>query len=403
MRAMTAASFVSVAVVVLHLIDPTQAAAARSTTRWSVERAQDWFRQQPWRKGANFLPSTASSQLEMFQPETWDEATITRELGWAKDFGYNLVRVFLHDLLWQSEGSQFLDRVDRFLGIADAQGIGTMLVLFDGCWDPFPHLGPQLQPRPRVHNSRWVQSPGAEALTNLDKHVTRLESYVTAVVGRFANDSRVVMWDLFNEPDNANVHNYGYDGARVPVAADAKGTELRPFEKAVGARALLEKTVAWARQLNPSQPLTVPVFTDDPTGDLAADALKRDTYNWTLQAVDVVTFHNYNPVAGVAIDIKQLRGRVGGRPLVCSEYMARTTGSTFDPVLGFLQQHLVWAVNWGWVSGKSQTIFPWDSWNKNYPAEPKLWHHDVLRSSGKLYLAIEGAYIKNHTETFSHL
>lgn len=161
-----------------------------AAARWSAERAHAWFQQQPWRKGANFLPSTASSQLEMFQRATWDEVTIARELRWASALGFNLVRVFLHDLLWHADEG-FLDRVARFLAIAHAAGVGSMLVLFDGCWDPHPRLV-QREPRPRVHNSRWVQSPGRAALANLSAHEDRLRAYVHAVVGRFANDSRVV-------------------------------------------------------------------------------------------------------------------------------------------------------------------------------------------------------------------
>ena len=167
-------------------------------TRWSTAQAAAWFKGQPWRKGANFLPSTAASQLEMFQPDTWDEPTIMRELGWAADLGFNVVRVFLHDMLWAAEGNRFLDRVDRFLTIATQLGIGTQLVLFDGCWEPVPKLGAQLDPRPHVHNSRWVQSPGREALEHLHEHESQLRAYVHAVVGRFARDARVVLWDVFN-------------------------------------------------------------------------------------------------------------------------------------------------------------------------------------------------------------
>jgi hypothetical protein len=253
-------------------------AASSLAPRWHEHRAQAWYKQQPWRMGANFLPSTASSQFEMFQAATFDEATIARELGWASELGYNTGRVFLHDLL-HAEGEAFLLRVDRYLDIAHDAGIDTVLVLFDGCWDPSPRAGPQLEPRPRVHNSRWVQSPGAEVLSDLATHESRLRSYVQAVVGRFANDSRVVMWDVFNEPDNGNINNYGFVGSRVPAAADAKGTELRPLDKAVAARALLEKAIEWARAASPSQPITVPVY-DDKTGDAAADAVRAQVRRW---------------------------------------------------------------------------------------------------------------------------
>ena len=176
--------------------------------RWAVGRARQWFATQSWRQGCNFLPSTASNQFEMFQKDTFDEATISRELTWAAALNYNAVRVFLHNALWSSDGEDFLKRVDRLLEIADSVGIHTMLVLFDGCWDPQPKLGTQLKPRTRVHNSRWVQAPGAKILANPAAQ-NQLEGYVSDVVARYANDSRVLLFDLFNEPDNSNGASYG--------------------------------------------------------------------------------------------------------------------------------------------------------------------------------------------------
>ena len=197
-----------------------------------------------------------------------------------------------------------------------------------------------------------------------------------------------------NEPDNGNVHSYGRVGARVPAAADAFGTELSPLAKARAARGFAEKALLWAREARPSQPLTIPVYLD-PTGDAAADALRAQTYNWTLSAVDILSFHDYQPLGGISRTVQQLQPH--GRPLVCSEYMARTVGSTFDPVLGFLRQQKAWAIHWGWVAGKSQTIFPWNSWNVPYAREPVPWHHDVLHADGTPYSEREAAYIRNHS------
>ena len=331
----------------------------------------------------------------MFLNATWDEGVVARELGWAAMLGYNTVRVFLHDLLFAAEGNRFLDRVDRFLSIAHRANISTMLVLFDGCWDPRPRLGRQPEPRPHVHNSRWVQSPGAEVLSHLEVHADRLRDYVMSVVGRFAQDARVLLWDLFNEPDNGNVGNYGAEGERVPAAADAKGTELSPLRKALAARSLAERALAWAREVGPTQPLTIPVYRD-PTGDAAADAVRAQTYNWTLSAVDVITFHDYGRLDGISATVARLRGSASGRPLVCSEYMARDVGSTFDPILGFLTDQNVWAINWGLVNGKSQTIYPWDSWRREYRTAPAVWHHDVLTADGTPYSAEEASYIRHH-------
>jgi len=138
--------------------------------RWTDAEAEAWYASQAWLVGANFVPSTAINQLEMWQADTYDEATIDRELGWAAVLGFNTIRVFLHDLLWQEDSEAFLQRIDRFLTQADQHGISVMLVFFDGVWNPFPVAGPQPEPTPFVHNSQWVQSPGAEILGDFERH-----------------------------------------------------------------------------------------------------------------------------------------------------------------------------------------------------------------------------------------
>ena len=115
--------------------------SSQPRARWTAEQANAWHAKQPWLVGCNFTPSTAINQLEMWQAETWDPATIDRELGWAQALGFTSVRVFLHDIAWRQDPEGFLKRVDQFLGIAARHRIGVMLVLFDGVWDPFPKAG----------------------------------------------------------------------------------------------------------------------------------------------------------------------------------------------------------------------------------------------------------------------
>ena len=129
--------------------------------RWTAARANQWYDGLPWLVGANFVPSTASNQLEMWQAETFSPDVIARELEWAASVGMNTMRVFLHDLLWAADPAGFKDRIERYLDIAANKGISTMLVLFDSVWNPNVALGPQPAPRPGVHNSQWVQGPGA--------------------------------------------------------------------------------------------------------------------------------------------------------------------------------------------------------------------------------------------------
>lgn len=176
--------------------------------RWTAAKANAWYAKEPFLVGSNYAPTNAINELEMFQAETFDPATIDKELALAESIGMNTMRVFLHDLLWQQDAEGFKKRLDQFLGICAKHKIRPMLVLFDSCWDPYPKLGKQRDPQPGIHNSGWVQSPGADALTDVSQY-PRLEAYVTGVVGAFKNDRRILAWDIWNEPDNTNDNSYG--------------------------------------------------------------------------------------------------------------------------------------------------------------------------------------------------
>ena len=331
-------------------------------TRWSADRANRWYQAQGWLVGANFITSNAINQLEMFQPGTYDARRIDTELGWARSAGLNSVRVFLHDQLWAQDARGFLMHLAQFVNIAARHRIKPLFVFFDSCWDPFPRLGPQRAPRPGVHNSGWVQSPGAEHLG--DPGYTRvLRDYVTGVLTQFRNDDRVLGWDLWNEPDNP---------ARVYSKIERKDKQERVAE-------LLPQVFLWARSVDPSQPLTSGVWRGDwgePAGRSPISAMQLDN-------ADVITFHCYAEPAGFESRITELAPL--GRPIICTEYMARPQGSTVESILPVAKRHNVGAFNWGLVAGKTQTYFPWDSWDHPYTALPKVWFHDLLLPDGRPY------------------
>ena len=345
-------------------------------TRWTAEAANDWYKTLPWLVGCNYTPRTAINPLEMWQADTFDPQTIDQELGWAASIGMNSVRVFLHDLLWQQDAGGFCDRVDRFLSIADKHGIGTMLVFFDSCWHPFPHLGRQPEPEPGVHNSGWVQSPGVAVLR--DEHrFDELEGYVAGMVRRFANDRRVLIWDVWNEPDNNN-----YSSRGVRDLGDRKGALAAQY---------LPRVFAWARSADPSQPLTSAPW----SGDWSCDFCLKPYERVQLEESDVISFHCYAPEEFVRVRIQQLQRY--NRPLMCTEYMARGAKSTFDTSLPAFKEHRVGAYNWGLVAGKTQTHLPWDSWQTPYPPEPPIWFHEVFRPDGTPYRAEEALLLRTLT------
>ena len=342
---------------------------------WTVARVNEWYLHQPWMVGSNFIPSTAINQLEMWQPETFDLPTIDRELGWAEALGLSTMRVFLHNLLWQQDSQGFLRRMEQFLEVADKHHIRIMFVVFDSVWDPHPKLGKQRDPRPHVHNSGWVQAPGADLLKDESRWDAELKPYVTGVLAHFRNDHRILMWDLMNEPDNDSVQY--------------KTTELP--DKAVRALKLLREEWKWARAVNPSQPLTSGVWKGNYSSDATLSAMER----FQLTNSDVITFHSYDPPEVTKRRIELLRRY--DRPIVCTEYMARPLGSTFASVLLLLKREHVGAYNWGFVNGKSQTIYPWDSWEKAYQGDPAVWFHDIFRKDGTPYDAKETDLIRQLT------
>jgi len=303
----------------------------------------------------------------MWQAETFDPATIDQELGWAQAMGMNTMRVFLHNLPWEQDKAGFKARVATFLAIADKHHIRPVFVLFDSCWDPDPKLGPQHAPIPGVHNSGWVQGPGWARL-NDPAGYPLLQAYVKDMVGTFANDRRILAWDLWNEPDNDG----GDPGTRT---AQKKQLVTR----------LLGKVYDWAQAADPSQPLTSGVWMGD---DWDQPSKLGGVAKLQLGRSDVNSFHDYGWPESFAKRARQMLGY--GRPVLCTEYMARGNGSTFDGDLPIAKSLNIGVMNWGFVDGKTQTRFPWDSWKKPYTyEEPTIWFHEVLRSDGTPYRKAE--------------
>jgi len=354
------------------------AATASAQAAWPKSRAAAWSAQQPWLVGANYIPANAINQLQMWQADSFDPGRIDRELGWAQSLGMNTMRVFLHDLLWQQDAAGFAQRLDRFLEIAARHGIRPMLVLFDSCWNPRPQLGPQPPPRPGVHNSGWVQSPSAQALADTAEY-PRLQAYVRGIVGRFAHDDRILAWDVWNEPTNLN--DTLFPGAEAP----------RKVELVL---ALLPQVFAWARSAGPAQPLTSALWISE--DDWSTPQRMQPIERIQLENSDILSFHNYQDVDGFKRHLGWLLQYE--RPIILSEYMARGFGSTFQAILPLAKEHRVGTINWGLVAGKTQTYYPWDSWQAPYVNRPlKIWHHDILHTDGSPYSKTEVDLIRKLT------
>ena len=348
--------------------------------RWSKEQAWEWYDKQPWLVGTNFNPSSSINQLEFWQADTFDAETIDRELMWSVELGMNLHRVYLHNLLWEQDSLGFLNRMDKYLRIANSYGIKTMFVLLDDVWHPIPKLGKQPEPIPHVHNSGWVQAPGAEILSDTTRH-DELKNYIKGVLTHFAADERVLVWDVYNEPDN--------------VAGQPGRKELEVINKHDYSYKLLKKVMRWSREVNPQQPLTAGIWRGNIDHWGTLDSLPAiDRY--MIENSDVISFHAYDgDMNHVRQKIKELKKFE--RPILCTEYVARAGGNTFENVMPILKKHKIAAINWGFVSGKTNTIYPWKSWDSTFTAEPKLWHHDILRLDGTPFSEKEVEFIKEMT------
>ena len=348
-------------------------------TQWSEEKANSWYQDQPWLVGCNFLPSSAINQLEMFQAETFDLDILNKEIGWAKDLGFNSLRVYLHDLLWDEPNNLF-NKLDAFLDICTLHSIRPILVLFDDCHRPFPKKGRQPLPVTGVHNSGWKQSPGMALVhaihdeTISKEELLRLEGFVKGILEKYQADERILMWDLYNEPGQFGVG-----------------------EKSL---TLLKLTWEWAHSIRPSQPLTACM--DGSVGEKIIELNAKSS--------DVITFHTYESqkLEETIVKLQKI-----GRPVICTEYMAREFGTTFQFSMPIFKNKGVGCYNWGLVAGKSQTHFGWatilDLHKKKENGdilqegeiipEPEIWFHDILRADGSPYDEEEVTFIKKITSS----
>lgn len=314
--------------------------------RWSVEKAQAWWSETGWLNGCNFQPSTAINQLEMWQEDTFDPETIDTELGMAEDLGFNVMRVYLHSYAWKQDREGFKKRIDHYLTIADSHSIRTMLAFFDDCWNPDSKPGKQPDPLTGVHNSGWIQDPSCDLRNDTVNLFPWLEEYVKDIITTFKDDDRVVIWDLYNEPGNTKHGN-----ASLP---------------------LLKNVFKWAREINPSQPLTVGVWRLD----------LEDLNTFQLRNSDIITYHQYENPEKHMVWLGLLK--TYGRPMICTEYMGRHFNSKFQNVMPMLKEKNVGAINWGFVAGKTNTIYKWADTIPD-GSEPDLWFHDILRKDGTPY------------------
>jgi hypothetical protein len=203
-------------------------------------------------------------------------------------------------------------------------------------------------------------------------------AYVQSIIRDFGDDKRVLAWDVWNEPDNTNQGSYG---------------PTEPANKLALVEALLPQVFTYARAGLPQQPLTTGLWHGDWSSPSKLTAIEKIQ----VDNSDIISFHSYAKPAEFEQRVAWLEAL--GRPILCTEYMARPNGSTFQSILPIAKKHNIGAYNWGLVAGKTQTYLPWDSWQKPYiDRQPAVWFHDIFRPDGTPYSPEEVAFLRSILE-----
>lgn len=361
-------------------------------SRWTAKRANEWYATKPWPCGFNYMPSTAVNFAEMWHAETFDPRRIALEMSWAKAIGYNSARVNLQFVQWENDPDGLLARVDHFMDIAAAHAVSVVLCPFDDCG--FSGIEPtadvQPDPIPGKHNSRALASPGRDALQNEERWGAYLE-FSTALLHRYCNDERILFWDLYNEPSNNSIF-------LTDTTEDRYSDVL--WDKSFR---FVQQVFATAREMNPSQPMTSAAWMLDHAWENhegIGTAYKNEIDEFLLLASDIISFHAYCPLPWFKKIVSALRKL--GRPVMCTEWLARPVGSRMEQQLPLMHQHRIGAYQWGFVNGRSQTHMPWPNLKAKLQddgVKESRWFHDVLHTDGTPYDMEEMAVVRRLTST----
>ena len=318
--------------------------------RWTCESVNQWWQKQEWPVGVNYVASDAVNDIEMWMDSTFNAPLIEKELKIAAGLHLNSVRVFLSYAVWYNEKERFLGNFETFLRIADSCGIRVMPILFDDCAFDFgsePVYGPQPEPVYGVHNSRWVPSPGF-AVQDDPSETASCEAYVRAVIGSHRDDSRILVWDLYNEPGNTG-----------------RGDKALP---------LLQNAFRWARDCKPAQPLTAGIWAYN----------GNNVEKFCLDESDILSMHTYCPIERTLELLAMLEAQ--NRPVLVTEWLHRPAGNTIENHLPVFAERKIGAWQWGMIQGRTQTNLSWKTMNGGMPEpEPALWQHDLLFPDGTPY------------------
>lgn len=352
--------------------------------KWSKEKIWEWHRSQPWLRGCNFMGSDCCNRVDQWQEYGFEERfkTVGEELALASSVGYNSIRIILQFEVWDQEHDGFMQRLERYIALAHKNGISTMVCFGNDCTVPkeseaAPKMGPQ-----RVdvgyHGGRKksphgvLTGPGYSILDEPEL-AERFCDMVREIINKYADDSRVVVWDLFNEPGGGK-----RESRSLPHM-------IRFFEI--------------AREIDPIQPLTACAW--DMQALCAGRLSEIETAAFELS--DIISFHCYGAYEEM-IHVIDILKTTYGRPMLCTEWLHRLLHNDVESIYPLFYLEEIGCYNWGFVAGKYQTYEPWDSlWARYEQGGGKdidftKWQHDLFRPSFRPYDPKEIELIKrfNH-------
>jgi hypothetical protein len=158
-------------------------------------------------RGFNYSGSWGTSGLDLWQHH--DQGTMAVEVARGKGYfpGWNVCRWWLSDEAFQRQPERFLANLEAGLALFADHGILVIPLLFNRWRDPIcdfggvalEHIVPGLSfmadSRPDLFaysGAEWPREPGRSERTH--------RAYLEAVVGSHRDDTRILAWDLCNEP-----------------------------------------------------------------------------------------------------------------------------------------------------------------------------------------------------------
>jgi hypothetical protein len=121
---------------------------------------------------------------------------------------------------------------------------------------------------------------------------------------------------------------------------------------------------------------------------------------FALANSDFINWHNYDHIAAFVAEAREMAK--WNRPLILTEYLARDNKAArgtnrIEHMLPVAKGLRIGMYNWGLVDGKTQTKYPWDTWDRQSTSEPAIWHHDLFHGDGSPYSQAEAEAFRDLT------